>query len=137
MPFTKKRQLAIEREAKEVAKNGSTVEESNTLEKDYAEIILALNINIEKRLDKFCGQALPILRDAYPSRPAAIIFVIKEEVERQRDLTQHIMTSMEPIKDPGFRLCAAKCVKDIVDICVKSIGEQNKRAALRAGIKPN
>src|ERR1019366_2538363 len=128
MAMTPKKTQDIKNEAVKLAQNMPTVAATEAFEKDYTEITLKLNEQIEKSLDTFATNAIPILREAYSTRPSGILSVIKEESDKIRALTQHILSVMEGVKYPGFRLCAAACIKEIIDTCTDSVGEQYTRA---------
>ena|ERR1035437_5820871 len=137
MPISPKKKLNIKREAVNRAQQLLDKNDAKAYQKDYEELIGQLNESVEDRIDTFVSQAIPILREVYPSRPMGVLSVINEEKDRIRDLTQAIMACMDPIKDPAFRICAADCIKDLIDICTASIGEQHKRASIRAKIESN
>lgn len=131
--MNKKKRQDIHNEAVKLAANMPTVAASLAFETDYNEIMIKLNENLENRLDTFKSQAIPILREAYPTRPSGILSVIGEETAKIRELTQSILETMESVKYPAFRSCAAICIKDIIDICSDSVGEQYKKALIRTG----
>jgi hypothetical protein len=133
MALTKKQKNAIKKVGAIKAQEAPTVKEGEEFQKDYEKDITKLNEQLEDRLNTFRSQAIPILREAYQSRPSGVLNVIKEESERISDLTQMIMTALEPIKYPAFRFCAAECIKDMIDICTLSISEQYKHASIRQG----
>jgi hypothetical protein len=135
MPLSKGKRLAILKASELKSQEISSSEDAQNFQKDYNEIITELNEKIENRLDSFTSEAIPILREAYPSRPSGILVVIKEEVDRIRGLAQEAMTNLEVIKYAPFRQCASECIKDIVDICTESIIKQCIKADLRAGVK--
>jgi hypothetical protein len=135
MPLSDKKRNNIKKEAATLSQAFPTIEETLAFQRDYENVIIKLNEKIEARLDEFGAQATPILREGYPARPMGILAVIKEEQDNIRDLSQTLMTHMEKIKYPVFRACAAACIKDLVDICTDSIGEQFRLATIRAGEK--
>ena len=134
MPLSTKKKRDIKREAVTLSQN-VPVKEMELFQKDYEDIMINLNFGLENRIDEFQNEVIPILREAYPTRPNAILKVIKEEAERLRDLVQVILTNLEVIKYPAFRESAANCIKDLIDISTKSICEQHKRASIRANEK--
>jgi hypothetical protein len=134
MALSTKKKRDIKKEALSLSQN-VPLSESVAFQRDYEDIMINLNFSLENRIDDFQNEVIPILREAYPTRPNAILSVIKEESERLRDLTQSILTNLETIKYPAFRESAAECIKDLVDICTKSICEQHKRASIRSKVK--
>ena len=133
MPLSKKKKQAIKHEAQIGASQQPTAKDALEFQQAYEEIIGELNEKLETRLDTFNSDALPILREAYPTRPNGILSVMKSETDRLRDLTQIIITNLEPIKYPPFRAIAAECIKDIVDICSESVMKQYQRAQAKIG----
>ena len=133
MALSKKKRQDINNEAKKLASNMPTVASSIAFEEDYNLIMINLNEKLENRLETFKSQAIPVLREAYQTRPSGILSVIGEETAKIRELTQAILETMESVKYPAFRNCAASCIKDIIDICSDSVGEQYKKANIRLG----
>jgi hypothetical protein len=131
MPISNKKKNSIAREAATLSQSINSVEGAEAFEKDYTAIMVKLNEQLENRLDDFRSEAIPIMREAYQSRPSGVLSVISEETETIRDLTQVILHAMEKIKYVGFRLCAAECIKDCVDICTATISESHSRAFQR------
>jgi hypothetical protein len=135
MKLPKKKLQNIKNAAVAKSQNEPTAAEQVEYQKDFIETTVRLNEAIEERLEDFRSEAIPILREAYQSRPSGILNVITEETDKITTLTQGIMEAMEAIRYPEFRYCAAKCIKDLTDICTNSIAEQYKRASERTGDK--
>jgi hypothetical protein len=135
MALPKKKLQNIKNAAIAKSQNEPTAAQQAEYQKDFIESTVKLNEAIEDRLETFRSQAIPILREAYQSRPSGILSVISEETDKITELTQAIMGSMKAIRYPEFRNCAASCIKDLVEICTQSIAEQYKKASDRNGDK--
>jgi hypothetical protein len=131
MAISKKKRQGIENDAQKMSTKLESASEAEVFKEDYIDIMTELNESLENRLEDFRSAAIPVLREAYQARPSGILSVISQETEAIRDLAQIILQSMEKVKYTGFRMLAAECVKDIVDICTDTITESDKRATLR------
>lgn len=130
--MTPKKRQEVKNDAARLAAQQPTLEASKAFEEDYINIMMTLNEKIDERLDTFRSEALPILRDAYPTRPQGILSVIAEETTKIREVTQTILATMESVKNPEFRACAKGCIKDITDFCSDAVAQQYIRAEIRA-----
>jgi hypothetical protein len=136
MALSNKRKQGIKKDAARQSRDIESVEKMEAFQKDYEDIMVALNEAVEERLDVFEGQAISILRELNQARPASILAFANEEKGKILALTQSIMSLISPLIEAPFRQCMASCVKDIIDICASSIADQHKRTKVRAGIKP-
>lgn len=133
MAISKKKLKGIKNFGRQKAEQIPDAKRAESAEKDFVDATVKLNENIENRLQDFRSQAIPILREAYQTRPGATLNVISEEVGKLAEMTQSIMGLMEVIRYPEFRRCAADCLKDLVDICTESVAEQYTLASIRNG----
>lgn len=135
MALDNKRKKAIQDAAKAKSEEIDSQAEASQFEKDYVEVMSALNEALEETLDEYASSSIRILRDSYQFRPQSVLLILKEQEDRLRDLAQAIIGCIEPIRDSAFREHTAKCVKTIVDVCSKSIDDQNTRTLNRVGKK--
>jgi hypothetical protein len=133
MALSNKKKKDIKKAAQRLSEDMPTVELTESFQKDYEAIMMRLNEKLENRIDSFKSEAIPILREAYPTRPGGILSVLEEESEKIRKASQVLIDLMEDVKYPIFRECVASCLRDVVTICSKSIAEQYTAAFLRAG----
>jgi hypothetical protein len=116
MALTKKKLAAIKKSAEDLAAHSelSKAEKEAAIDA-YQKVVSLLNTKLEEQLEQFLSAALKDLRETYGVGPNAILGVAKTQQERLRELSQHIVNCLEPIKANGFRRLTADYIKSIID----------------------
>jgi hypothetical protein len=110
---------------------------ADTMSRDFEELLIHLNDEVEARIEQFRSTSVRVLRDTYQTRPYQIFSVIDEMVEKLYATTTPVGACLSTVMDNCFRREVADCLKDLIDIYQRGVTEKYTKHNSHLGVKAN
>jgi hypothetical protein len=102
--------------------------------KDYVENSTKLNLQVNRRLERFLKDNTDVMLGELPNVPIMIQQMLKVQREQLGKWTQQIMTELSGIKSPATRTLMVSYLKDILKYLHQSITEKETAEDKRKGV---
>jgi hypothetical protein len=110
-------------------------EEREQSKKDYIGNTTKLNLQVNRRLEKFLKENTDVLLGSIPNVPIMVQQMLKVQREQLGKWTQQIMTELSAIQPPATRVLMVSYLKDVLKYLLQSIVEKEIAQDKRKGVK--
>jgi hypothetical protein len=109
-------------------------EEREQSKKDYIGNTTKLNLQVNRRLEKFLKENTDVLLGSIPNVPIMVQQMLKVQREQLGKWTQQIMTELSAIQSPATRVLMVSYLKDVLKYLLQSIVEKEIAQDKRKGV---
>ena len=109
-------------------------EEQEQFKKDHIDNGTKLNLQVNRRLERFLKENTDVMLGEIPNVPIMIQQMLKVQREQLGNWTQQIMTELSQIKSPATRVLMVGYIKDILKYLQQSITEKEIAKDKREGV---